>query len=689
MLPQASRYPPAEPEQIAESISGRSVPDPYRWLETASSERTQRWLKSQSELYRWTCRSWRGAETFLPSLDRLTRFDLLSAPHWAGERAFFSCRGAAAQHTTLMVDEAGELRTLVDPQLRDLSGATVLGSWSPSPDGRLVAYQLATGGAEEFELYVLDVATGADIDGPLDGCRYSAVAWLPGPAAACYVVRRVGGRFGVYLHTVADPRPDRMVFGEGCPETAEFDVSVAPDGSRLVVLAWTGLSGVNELWHGEPAQPAAPALTRLDALCQAWNDVWPGRDGLLYVLTDQAAPRGRLVTVRPGAVAGVAEEPVTLIGEDDRAVLDGFAILDGAQLSEPLLLGVTSAGGLSRVRRYGLRSGGPLGEVELPGKGVVSELTCRPGGGHEAWLVYSDPLTPETVYRYDARTGDCAAWRGLPAMGIPAVEVLEQECRSSDGTAVRLTILRPTASEGRALPTILQGYGAFGEPQVADYYAAALAWVEQGGAFAMAAVRGGGEEGEDWHRAGMRENKQRSIEDFVAAGEHLIQQGYASADGLGAFGQSAGGLLVAAAMAQRPELFTAVAATAALLDMARYELSGMGPYWTEEFGSRNETTELDWLLGYSPYHRLKHGAEYPAVLLTAHDQDSRVDPLHSRKMCAALQHATSGPHRSRPVLLRYESGVGHGDRDRDGRLRYFAEVLAFFACYLNLPSFSS
>jgi prolyl oligopeptidase len=263
---------------------------------------------------------------------------------------------------------------------------------------------------------------------------------------------------------------------------------------------------------------------------------------------------------------------------------------------------------------------------------------------------------------------------------VPAVSVATEDYRSADGTMVRLLLVRPAGRHG-PLPTILQGYGAFGIPQVADYYAAALAWAGRGGLFAVACVRGGGEHGEDWHRAGMRDRKLRGIEDFLGAAEHLLTTGQTTRAMLGGFGQSAGGLLAAAGMTQRPELFAAVACTAAPLDMARYELTGLGPLWTDEFGSREDAKELGWLLGYSPYHRVRQGAEYPAVLLTVFDEDTRVDPLHARKMCAALQHATSG---SRPILLRRDPGAGHGERDRSGRLAYFADVLAFLAASLAL-----
>ncbi len=656
------------------------MPDPYRWLEDPTGGPTRAWLIQQAGLFRQLRSGWPDRRSIMSSLDRLTSYDLLSAPRWAGVRAFYNYRAASARHTTLVMEQAGHRRVLVNPEQLDPSGQTVLGNWQPSPDGNLVTYQLAVGGAEEFDLYLMDVATGRLVGDPIGGCRYSAVAWLPDAPPAFYVVRQLVDHAGVYLHAVTADQPACRVFGADYPDTADFDVRVAPDGSRLVLLAWDGMALANEVWHADLRHPEAPQLTRLAACQDGWSEAWPARNGTLYLLTDAAAPRGQLILVELDEAGN--ERTTVLVAEDPAAVLEGFVILDG-ELDPPELMVLSSLGGRSILRRHTLSDGQPLGEVALPGDGVVSELTC-PTGGAEAWFVYSDAVTPATVYHYDASTHRVQAWRARPTLDLPAVEVSHETYRSADRTPIRLTLLRPASSGGRPLPTILQGYGAFGETQATDYYAAALAWVAHGGAFALAAVRGGGEQGEDWHLAGARENKQRGIDDFLAAADYLIEQGLTEPSALGAFGQSAGGLLVAAAMAQRPDRFAAVAATAGLFDMARYELSGMGAHWTEEFGRRDEPAELDWLLGYSPYHRLQPDGRYPAVLLTAFEQDTRVDPLHSRKLCAALQHVTREPRDKRPILLNHQSGAGHGDQDRNAGLSYFSDVLAFFARYLNL-----
>ncbi|MFB4263006.1 prolyl oligopeptidase family protein [Nonomuraea sp. GTA35] len=698
-VPAAS--PAARRDDVRELLGGREVADPYRWLEDPDTPETRDWLAAQADLFARARDGWPAGGWFR-ELRHLTSFERLSVPQWRGGRAFYTCLRPGAEHHRLMVRDAGGDRALFEPDSADPERRTVLGYWSASTDGRLMAYQTAVGGSERFTLRVLDVETGADVDEPIAGCRYSAVAWVPGQDAFYYTRydERSGAR--IHLHRVGQPTgADPVIFGAGSDRTAELDALVGADGRLLVVQVASGLSAANEVWVAGLREGSIeqPGLRRLPLPEDGWTSAWPAPDGRLYLLTDAGAPRGRLLVAGPpedsspedsspadaspvdaspvdGPPVDGALTPRLLIPEDPEAVLDGFAVLDG------LLLAHWTVAGRGAVTRHDPATGRLLGQVELPGPGIVTELA--PGGqGGEAWYEYSDRVTPETVYRYEARTGSSTPWRRHPAPVTPPVIASETVCTAPDATPVRILLLAPAWHRAGPLPTILEGYGAFGEPRVADYYAAALAWAGRGGLFAVACVRGGGEGGEAWHHAGRREHKQRGIDDFIAAADHLVTAGHTTRDSLGAFGTSAGGLLAGAAMTQRPDLFAAVACTAPLLDMARYELTGLGEYWREEFGSREDPDELGWLLGYSPYHRVVPGTPYPAVLLSAFGEDTRVDPLHARKMTAALQFATTSP---RPVLLRHEAGAGHGERGRTGRLSYFADVLAFFAHQLGLAS---
>jgi prolyl oligopeptidase len=331
---------------------------------------------------------------------------------------------------------------------------------------------------------------------------------------------------------------------------------------------------------------------------------------------------------------------------------------------------------------------GERARVPLPGLGTVGAIVARPEGGHEAWFAYTDHTTPPHVYRLDGRDGAVGLWARPPgAVEVPDVVTLQKSYASKDGTTIRMFVIaradaldrngRPRASA----PTILYGYGGFGVPLVPGYSASILAWVEAGGVYAVANLRGGAEEGEQWHRAGMLGAKQNVFDDFHAAAEHLIDGGWTTSAQLAASGGSNGGLLVGVALTQRPDLFAAIVCSAPLLDMIRYERFGLGSTWNVEFGSAEDPDQFGWLLGYSPYHHVDDQVDYPAVLFTVFDRDSRVDPLHARKMCAALQHATTGV---RPILLRAEGDVGHGARALSRSVELAADSTAFAAAWTGL-----
>jgi prolyl oligopeptidase len=318
----------------------------------------------------------------------------------------------------------------------------------------------------------------------------------------------------------------------------------------------------------------------------------------------------------------------------------------------------------------------------MPGLGSAGGIVERPEGGHEAWFAYSDNTTPVSVWRFDARTGETELWASAPGtVEVPAVDTRQLTYTSYDGTEVRMLVVARAGGETGPRPAILYGYGGFNVSLTPTYSATILAWVEAGGVYAIANLRGGSEEGEEWHRAGMFEHKQNVFDDFHAAAEKLIADGWTSADRLAISGGSNGGLLVGAAITQRPELYAAAVCSAPLLDMIRYERFGLGQTWNVEYGSVEDPEQFGWLLAYSPYHRVRAGERYPATLFTVFGSDTRVDPLHARKMCAALQHATAG---DAPILLRCEEEVGHGARAVSRSVDLAADVLAFTAAHTGL-----
>ena len=689
------QYPDAPRVDVVDEYHGTPVPDPYRWLEDADDPQTVTWLEQQHALMDDERAGWRSRDHFADRVDVLLGSGSISPPYWRGDRHFLVRREPGQQFSVLyVVDADGTERTLIDPMAIDPSGLTTLDSWQPSKEGDRLAYQLSVGGNEESLLHVMDVATGETIEGPIDRCRYSPIAWLPG-GESYYYVRRIAPELlpesernfhrRVYLHRVGTPTDDDvLVFGAGMTMTNYYGVEVTRDGHWLQVSAAEGTEPRNDLWVADlTASPAdAPAFTLVQGDVDAQTGLTFLRDGRVLVSTDLNASRGRAAVTAPGRWA--SEHWTDLIAEDPEAVLESVTVLDGPELDEDLLLVVRTAHSVAHLTLHRASDGSPIREIDLPGAGTIGGPVEHIDGGPVTWLVFTDHTTVPTVYSFDGRTGELSLHARPPgSVEVPTVHSQQVTYTSKDGTEVRMFVLSPTAEPDRPRPTILYGYGGFGIPMTPGYSAAILAWVEAGGVWAVAGIRGGGEEGEDWHRAGMLANKQNVYDDFHAAAEWLIAQGWTSADRLGVYGGSNGGLLVGAAMTQRPDLLNAVVCVAPLLDMLRYTTSELGPTWTVEYGDPEDAEQFGWLHAYSPYHRVVDGTDYPATMIAVFENDSRTDPMHGRKMAAAAQHATSG---TRPVLLRSEGDVGHGARSLSKSVEETADTLAFMARWTGLDA---
>jgi len=697
-LPSRRVYPSARRlelvERLPEGAPAFDVADPYRWLEDAKSPEAVGWLEAQDSLAASELSTLPGRDQLRARLTELLAAGVVTAPAWRRERRFFMRRTAEQEHAVLLtVEPDGTERVLIDPMAIDPSGSTTLDAWQPSKEGELLAYQLSEGGNEESILRVIDVATGELIDGPIDRCRYSPVGFLPGGESYYYVRRLPASEVPegeeqfhrrVWLHRVgSDPADDVCVFGAEFDKTTFFSASVSIDGRWLVVSASPGTAPRNDVWIADlsTCDPAAPDLREVQVGVDAQTSVHVGRDGRAYVYTDRDAPRGRLAVTDP--LTPGPESWNDLLPEDPEAVLEDFAILDGDDSPRPTLLASWTRHAVSEITVHDLASGERIGEVALPGLGSVGGLSERPEGGSECWFGYTDHTTPSSVFRYDARTGQTTPWANAPGtVEVPKVHARQVTYTSRDGTPVRMIVVSPTDEPDTPRPAILNGYGGFGASMTPGYSATILAWVELGGVYAVANLRGGGEEGESWHRAGMRGNKQNVFDDFHAAADWLAQHGWTTPSKLGISGGSNGGLLVGAALTQAPEKYAAVVCSAPLLDMVRYEKFGLGQLWSEEYGSAAVLEELGWLVAYSPYHHVKPDVDYPAVLFTVFDSDTRVDPLHARKMCAALQAAASPS--DRPIVFRREADVGHGARAVSRSVELSTDTLAFLAAHTGL-----
>jgi prolyl oligopeptidase len=668
-------YPPAEREIVTDDLHGHRVPDPYRWLEDPADPRTVAWQRDQDALCAAHLAALPGRARFADRVAELLAAGAVTAPLWRGEREFRTRREPGQDHGVLWVTEAdGTRRALVDPNALDPEGTTTLDAWSPSPSGRLLAYQLSTGGDEESRLYVLDTDTGEHVEGPIDRCRYSPIAWLPGDEELFYVRRLPPEEVPageeqfhrrVYRHRIGSG-DDVELLGAGLDPTNYYGVETSHDGRWLVITASAGTAPRTDAWIVDLTGPGEPV--EIQRGVDARVGPWVGRDGRLYLWTDRDAPRGRLCVTEPETPS--AEHWRTLLAEDPEAVLEDVAILE--DLERPLVAALRTRHAVAEVVLADLATGADAGTVPVPGLGSVTGLTSRRDGGHELWIGWTDHVTPPAVYRYDASTDRVALDEAAPGtVEAPRVHRRQVEYTSRDGTVVRMFVLSPTAEPDEPRPT-------------PGYSASTLAWVEAGGVWAVANLRGGAEEGEEWHRAGMREHKQNTFDDFHAAGDHLVAAGWTSRDRLAVLGGSNGGLLVGAAVTQRPQAYAAAVCSAPLLDMVRYERFGLGRTWNDEYGTAADPDELRWLLSYSPYHHVHGGVRYPAVLFTTFGSDTRVDPLHARKTAAALQAATTAPRAEAPVLLRTETDVGHGARSVRRTAVLAGDQLAFLAAALRL-----
>ncbi|RFU19875.1 prolyl oligopeptidase family serine peptidase [Geodermatophilus marinus] len=690
------RYPDAPRLDLVEHLHGHPVADPYRWLEDPADPRTAAWAEAQDALTAEALAGLPLRPAFARRLEELVHAGAVGVPVHRGGRAFSTRRDPGQEHAVLRVREAdGSTRVLVDPMALDPEGTTTLDAWSPSWEGDRLAYQLSTGGDEESRLHVLDVATGDLLDGPVDRCRYSPVAWLPGGEELFYVRRLAPDQVPageeqfhrrVWRHRVGtDPAEDVLVHGEGLDPTNYYGVRTSRDGRWLVVSASAGTAPRDDVWLADLGGDGAlqPLQVGLDAQTAAWV----ARDGRLWLLSDRGTPRWRLAVADPADPA--TWEPGAwrdVVPQQEDGVLSDVALVDGPD-GGLLVLAVHSVDATDRLSVWA-GPGSPDGparraEVTALPPGSVSGVSAPPEGGTTAWVGFTDHATPPSVLRWDAaRPADLAPDERAPVAGeVPAVQVVETHATSADGTPVHLFVLSGTGRPGTPRPTVLYGYGGFNVPLTPAYSAQALAWVAAGGVWAVANLRGGSEHGEEWHRAGMRERKQNVFDDFAAAGEHLVAEGWTTHGRLAVMGGSNGGLLVGATLTQRPDLAAAVVCSAPLLDMVRYERFGLGRTWNDEYGTADDPEELGWLLGYSPYHRVVEGTAYPAVLFTTFESDTRVDPLHARKLAAALQHATAS---DAPVLLRRETSVGHGARAVSRTVGLAADQLAFLAAHTGL-----
>ncbi|WP_275414443.1 prolyl oligopeptidase family serine peptidase [Planotetraspora kaengkrachanensis] len=687
-------YPAARRSDVVEDLFGFPVSDPYRWLEDGDDPCVQDWAAAQDRLFQ-TCRTgWHGKQSWASLVDQMSSFGVAEPPMARGSVMFLAeqLRGDE-QRRLLVVDAEGNRRVLVDPAKIDPSGHTGLFAWWPSREGERVAVQMEVAEQPGSDIMVLDARTGEAVDGPLPRARNTSLAWLPGGGAFYYVSRvpdeelapgdlRLHRR--VRLHRIGSPwQADTVVFGGVDASDAYYGLTVSADGRRLAITATAGPASDNDVYVADLIDPEAPHFVKIVDGASTRARVLPRflADGDLLLVTDYQAPCGRICVAD-----GHETDPAawhTLVAEDPQAPLDECVVLDDPALAQPLLLVARTRRGTSALTLHDLGSGRPLTELPLPGAGVVSSLRVNMPHGRHAWFSYCDAATPPTIYRYDAASGKTEQETGTTTAGkTPDIRSRSVRYQAGDGTEITLFLFTPAEEHQGPRPTLLYGYGSFGMPMRPWFLPMAAAWVSAGGIYALACVRGGGEEGQDWHDAGRGPHKHRTISDFNDAATWLIDTGRTTRDQLAIYGVSGGGLMVAAAATQRPDLYAAVIAEAPLCDMVRYEQFGLGCTWTDEFGSASEPEQLQWLLSYSPYHNVTPGTPYPAFLFTGAVTDLQTGEAHVTKMCAALQNATTSS--GRPILMRREPDTAHAAFPASKERDLVVDILSFAGQYTGL-----
>ncbi|HEY7026622.1 MAG TPA: prolyl oligopeptidase family serine peptidase [Gemmatimonadales bacterium] len=649
--------PPSSPTLgVVDTLHGERIPDPYRWLEDGDSAETQAWTAEQNRFTRDYLDRVPARPFIKARLEQLLKIGALSAPTPMRGRYFYQRREGTQNQPVLYVRDGveGSDRVLLDPNVLDAAGTTALDWYFPSEEGKLLAYGLSENGSEESVLHVLDVDTGEIKPERIGGTRAADLAWLPDDSGFYYTRYPNPGTVpegeeqyhrAVFLHRLGDdPVGDQLIFK---PAQKEYwpSVDLSPEG-RWLLIGVARTFDQTDLYLKDLVRdgPLVPVAENLPASFE--GQVVRGR---LYVRTNLDAPNYRLYRGDP-------EQPdrsrwEELIPSRSDAVLDGAMVLGNA-----LALSYLERAS-SRLLMTDLDGENPR-PLELPAIGSVFGW----GGewdGEELLYGFSSYTIPPSVYRVDVNTGVQSLWRRVEADLDPAVyQVRQVTYPSRDGTAVTMFLVhRNGLALDRDNPTYLTGYGGFNISMTPGFSRSLLLWVERGGLVAVPNLRGGGEYGESWHQAGMLARKQNSFDDFIAAAEWLIAKGYTRPERLAIAGGSNGGLLMGAALTQRPELFRAVVIQVPLLDMLRYHRFLIARLWIPEYGDPEDPEQFGWLRAYSPYHRVEAGTAYPAVLLATAESDTRVDPMHARKMTALLQSAsTSG----RPVLLRLEEKAGHG-----------------------------
>jgi len=666
--------PKAKVAPVEDTVQGHKIVDRYRYLEDPNDPDTKLYVEQEFNYTRALLDPLPGRDKINARLSQLLEIGTVGTPQMGGKYYFHTRREGSQNQPILYVREGvnGGLnddpnrdglnrgdRVLVDVNRMSTDGTVALDWWFAAEDGKYVAYGTSASGSEESTLRIVESATGKVLPDTIDRTRFASVAWMKDSSAFYYTRNPKKGEVPdgeevyhvkVFYHQIgSDPAHDPLIFGEGRKPQDVPSVTLSEDDRWLLIDVGEGWTKTEMyLQDLQSKNPPLEITTGKDFLYGA--DFFAGK---LYITTNEDAPHFRVFVA--DATNPKRENWKELIPQTD-------AVLQGASVTGGKLLTQYEHNVTSELKLFGL-DGKKLADIPLPAIGSVFSASGR-YDRNEIFFGFQSFTVPPSIYRVALTDVKSALWAKVDAPPIDpsAYEVQQVWYTSKDGTKVPMFVVSKKGIEKNGKnPTLLTGYGGFNISMTPTFDRSMFLWMEHGGIYAVANLRGGSEFGEDWHRAGMLEKKQSVFDDFIAAAEYLIAQKYTDRDRLAISGGSNGGLLMGAMITQRPDLFRAVVCQVPLLDMLRYQNFQIAKLWIPEYGSADDAKQFDWLYAYSPYHHVKPGQEYPAILFMTGDTDTRVDPMHAKKMAALMQaEAKNGASKERPILLRIETKAGHG-----------------------------